>query len=72
MNIENLQRYDPFADAGDEPSTPQSATPKEATTAKSKTTIADGYIHIRIQQRNGRKTLTTLQGLPKGMYTCSH
>ena len=24
------------------------------------------YIHIRIQQRNGRKTLTTLQGLPKG------
>lgn len=22
-------------------------------------------IHIRIQQRNGRKTLTTLQGLPK-------
>ncbi|KAF9264751.1 eukaryotic translation initiation factor 1 [Marasmius fiardii PR-910] len=23
------------------------------------------YIHIRIQQRNGRKTLTTLQGLPK-------
>ncbi|KAI8910479.1 translation initiation factor SUI1 [Gorgonomyces haynaldii] len=25
----------------------------------------DGYIHIRIQQRNGRKTLTTVQGLPK-------
>ncbi|OMH85690.1 Protein translation factor sui1 [Zancudomyces culisetae] len=24
-----------------------------------------GYIHIRIQQRNGRKTLTTLQGLPE-------
>lgn len=23
------------------------------------------YIHIRIQQRNGRKTLTTVQGLPK-------
>ncbi|ORX97895.1 translation initiation factor SU [Basidiobolus meristosporus CBS 931.73] len=23
-----------------------------------------GYIHIRIQQRNGRKTLTTIQGLP--------
>jgi translation initiation factor 1 len=22
------------------------------------------YIHLRIQQRNGRKTLTTLQGLP--------
>jgi translation initiation factor 1 len=25
------------------------------------------YIHIRIQQRNGRKTLTTLQGLSPGM-----
>ncbi|KAI9492564.1 hypothetical protein BDB00DRAFT_873322 [Zychaea mexicana] len=23
------------------------------------------HIHLRIQQRNGRKTLTTLQGLPK-------
>lgn len=23
----------------------------------------DGYIHIRIQQRNGRKTLTTVQGV---------
>lgn len=23
-----------------------------------------GYLHIRIQQRNGRKTLTTVQGLP--------
>ncbi|KAF8508032.1 eukaryotic translation initiation factor SUI1, partial [Hysterangium stoloniferum] len=23
------------------------------------------YTHIRIQQRNGRKTLTTLQGFPK-------
>ncbi|KAF3930222.1 hypothetical protein ABW20_dc0103828 [Dactylellina cionopaga] len=25
----------------------------------------DTPIHIRIQQRNGRKTLTTVQGLPK-------
>lgn len=24
----------------------------------------NNYIHIRIQQRNGRKTLTTVQGLP--------
>jgi len=24
---------------------------------------SDGYIHIRIQQRNGRKTLTTVQGI---------
>jgi len=25
--------------------------------------IQDGLIHIRIQQRNGRKTLTTVQGI---------
>ncbi|KAI9257249.1 translation initiation factor SUI1 [Phascolomyces articulosus] len=25
---------------------------------------ATNHIHLRIQQRNGRKTLTTLQGLP--------
>lgn len=24
----------------------------------------EGYIHIRIQQRNGRKSLTTVQGMP--------
>ncbi|CCD25713.1 translation initiation factor eIF1 NDAI_0F03950 [Naumovozyma dairenensis CBS 421] len=27
-------------------------------------TAASNYIHIRIQQRNGRKTLTTVQGVP--------
>ncbi|KAF8508045.1 translation initiation factor SUI1 [Hysterangium stoloniferum] len=26
------------------------------------------YTHIRIQQRNGRKTLTTLQGFPKDVW----
>jgi len=25
--------------------------------------VQDGFVHIRIQQRNGRKTLTTVQGL---------
>ena len=25
--------------------------------------VQDGLIHIRIQQRNGRKTLTTVQGI---------
>jgi len=25
----------------------------------------ENYVHIRIQQRNGRKTLTTVQGVPK-------
>ncbi|CAF9912588.1 MAG: hypothetical protein GOMPHAMPRED_007701 [Gomphillus americanus] len=26
---------------------------------------SQNYVHVRIQQRNGRKTLTTVQGLPK-------
>ncbi|KAF9971749.1 Eukaryotic translation initiation factor eIF-1 [Actinomortierella ambigua] len=47
-DIQNFQTFDPFADIGETP----------ATTEK------EGYLHIRIQQRNGRKTLTTLQGLP--------
>jgi translation initiation factor 1 len=51
MSIENLKTFDPFAeaDANDEGATKQT----------------QNYIHIRIQQRNGRKTLTTVQGLPK-------
>ena len=28
-------------------------------------TATSNYIHIRIQQRNGRKTLTTVQGVPE-------
>jgi translation initiation factor 1 len=47
-NIENLKSFDPFAEADDD----QLAATKQ------------NYIHIRIQQRNGRKTLTTIQGLP--------
>ncbi|RYO86181.1 hypothetical protein DL770_009403 [Monosporascus sp. CRB-9-2] len=50
MSIENLKTYDPFAEADED-------------TGQSKQ--AQNYIHIRIQQRNGRKTLTTVQGLPK-------
>ncbi|XP_050225537.1 protein translation factor SUI1 homolog 1-like [Mercurialis annua] len=41
--------FDPFADANAEDS---GAGGKE-------------YVHIRIQQRNGRKSLTTVQGLKK-------
>ncbi|XP_028796229.1 protein translation factor SUI1 homolog 1 isoform X1 [Neltuma alba] len=41
--------YDPFADANAEDS---GAGTKE-------------YIHVRVQQRNGRKSLTTVQGLKK-------
>ncbi|PWN88328.1 putative translation initiation factor SUI1 [Acaromyces ingoldii] len=64
MNIQNLSSYDPFADTGEEE---HRADQKAATEAekKPKQQSAQNYIHIRIQQRNGRKTLTTLQGLPK-------
>uniref|UniRef100_A0A8C1UYB2 Eukaryotic translation initiation factor 1 n=1 Tax=Cyprinus carpio TaxID=7962 RepID=A0A8C1UYB2_CYPCA len=47
--IQNLQTFDPFADA-----------------TKGDDRLPGGtedYIHIRIQQRNGRKTLTTVQGI---------
>merc|ERR1711902_185061 len=47
MSIENIKTFDPFADA-----------------AKGDDDgVQDGLVHIRIQQRNGRKTLTTIQGL---------
>lgn len=45
---------DPFADEGDPLGDSNDVGSQQ------------NYIHIRIQQRNGRKTLTTLQGLPKG------
>lgn len=45
---------DPFADEGDPLGDNQDVGSQQ------------NYLHIRIQQRNGRKTLTTLQGLPKG------
>ena len=59
MNIQNLSSYDPFADLGDE-------SKPDATSQATKKQQTQNYVHIRIQQRNGRKTLTTLQGLPKG------
>ncbi|KAK2068406.1 hypothetical protein P8C59_003045 [Phyllachora maydis] len=49
MSIENLKTFDPFAEADED-------------TGQAKKT--QEYIHIRIQQRNGRKTLTTVQGIP--------
>ena len=70
MNVQNLNTFgsyspppfsfllpsdlsqDPFADAADPLTGDEPGR--------------QSYIHIRIQQRNGRKTLTTLQGLPKG------
>ncbi|THH33936.1 hypothetical protein EUX98_g266 [Antrodiella citrinella] len=53
MNVQNLAAFDPFADEGDPLGTDNDVGSQQ------------NYIHIRIQQRNGRKTLTTLQGLPK-------
>ncbi|KAG1756556.1 translation initiation factor SUI1 [Suillus paluster] len=53
MNVQNLNAFDPFADEGDPLGGNQDVGSQQ------------NYLHIRIQQRNGRKTLTTLQGLPK-------
>ncbi|MBO8631224.1 hypothetical protein INO08_16085, partial [Staphylococcus aureus] len=49
LDIQIPTAFDPFADANADDS---SAGSKE-------------YVHIRIQQRNGRKSLTTVQGLKK-------
>ncbi|THV49508.1 hypothetical protein BGAL_0191g00050 [Botrytis galanthina] len=49
ISSNNGANLDPFAEADEEPGDQKAAE----------------YIHIRIQQRNGRKTLTTVQGLPK-------
>lgn len=47
--FDNFNTKDPFADTGED---------------RADTATKGDYIHIRIQQRNGRKTLTTVQGLP--------
>jgi len=47
MSIQNLQQHDPFAEAN-----------KGVSGG-----VQNAPIHIRIQQRNGRKTLTTIQGI---------
>ncbi|KAK9791021.1 putative Eukaryotic translation initiation factor eIF-1 [Seiridium cardinale] len=49
-NANPSHSIDPFAEADED---------------TGETKQASNYIHIRIQQRNGRKTLTTVQGLPK-------
>jgi len=50
--IQNLKSFDPFADAQDQDTGETSQKPNATN------------IHIRIQQRNGRKTLTTVEGIP--------
>jgi translation initiation factor 1 len=56
--ILNLQQSDPFGDATGNLG---GGTADHRNAAKSGD--AQGLIHIRIQQRNGRKTLTTVQGI---------
>ncbi|KAJ7340059.1 Eukaryotic translation initiation factor 1b [Desmophyllum pertusum] len=48
MSIQNLQTFDPFTDASK---------------GVDETSRQEKPIHIRIQQRSGRKTLTTVQGI---------
>ena len=45
--IVNFDKFEPFADAA----------------KGDESAVQDGMVHIQIQQRNGRKTLTTIQGL---------
>nr|GLL45704.1 protein translation factor SUI1 homolog 1 [Ipomoea trifida]GMD91789.1 protein translation factor SUI1 homolog 2-like [Ipomoea batatas] len=50
LDIHIPTAFDPFADAN---------------AAENSGAGAKEYVHIRIQQRNGRKSLTTVQGLKK-------
>ncbi|CAG0913520.1 unnamed protein product [Notodromas monacha] len=47
MSIQNLSTFDPFSDAH----------------GGASERVQDTLVHVRIQQRSGRKTLTTVQGL---------
>merc|ERR1712226_378522 len=57
MSIQNLGSKDPFADDEfDDEAVGSGASQSD-------------YVHIRIQQRNGRKSLTTIAGLPEKIDT---
>ncbi|KAL6573881.1 hypothetical protein OROHE_001423 [Orobanche hederae] len=49
LDVQIPTSFDPFAD----------------TTAEDSSAGSKEYVHIRIQQRNGRKSLTTIQGVKK-------
>lgn len=51
IDLQIPKAFDPFAEAEDESGAPGT---KE-------------YVHIRVQQRNGKKCLTTIQGLKKDL-----
>lgn len=59
--IQNLQTRDPFADDLDELSGAGPSTGDASASTAATGTV--NYVHIRVQQRNARKTLTTVQGL---------
>jgi translation initiation factor 1 len=52
LDLENLKTKDPFNDWE---------------TDDVNQTAQASFVHIRIQQRNGRKTLTTCQGIPEDL-----
>ena len=57
LTVFSFPEPDPFANLPDDEG---SAAPKKEAT-KSADGVQSQYIHIRVQQRNGRKSLTTLQ-----------
>ncbi|KEI39505.1 uncharacterized protein L969DRAFT_17428 [Mixia osmundae IAM 14324] len=64
---ENLKAYDPFADVGDEDTDVGigSGVTKQEFEGKK----GSGIVHVRVQQRNGRKTLTTIQGIDEKKFS---
>ncbi|XP_062231779.1 protein translation factor SUI1 homolog [Phragmites australis] len=52
LDVQLPSAFDPFAEANAEDSGAAGTGTKD-------------YVHVRIQQRNGRKSLTTVQGLKK-------
>jgi translation initiation factor SUI1 len=63
-NIQNLAAYDPFADTGDADELKLAGYIREFNVLQRIYEYTQYHKDIRIQQRNGRKTLTTVQGLP--------
>merc|ERR1711977_319176 len=65
--LESLAQKLNITDATVSENDSRSGTPvpaDEVEKKKNKSSKAPEYVHIRIQQRNGRKTLTTVQGIP--------
>ncbi len=53
MSLQNLTSYDPFKNNDDSFSSTNAIKG-----------LQEQHVHIRVQKRNGKKTLTTIQGLP--------